>query len=239
MDLGPPAHRAFQEATLGSSGIGPLEWYFDQGPFPVAGAKGVPDATSWDARAAYPDPDDPAYVPVGIGGVFATTSLPSYRLRIDMSDLDGAGIVITTGQSGNPGDGHYGDLIETWRTGATVPLPFSPRRDPGGRGVHADPRLPDALRASATRRPPFASDYSLISSGPSGTSIIDPPVLDDHRVHGQRLLGRRVERLAALEVEPGQVERAGQRAVGQEPLVELEVLVRADALEARGTHHSC
>ena len=116
----------FQEATLGSSGIAPLEWYFDQGPFPVAGAKGVPDATSWDARAAYPDPDDPAYVPVGIGGVFATTSLPSYRLRIDLSDLDGAGIVITTGQSGNPGDGHYGDLIETWRTGATVPLPFSP-----------------------------------------------------------------------------------------------------------------
>jgi penicillin amidase len=58
--------------------------------------------------------------------VFATTSLPSYRLQIDLSDLDSARIVITTGQSGNPFDGHYADLIEPWRTGATVPLPFTP-----------------------------------------------------------------------------------------------------------------
>ena len=32
-------HRArFAEATLGESGIGPLEWYFDKGPFPAPGA---------------------------------------------------------------------------------------------------------------------------------------------------------------------------------------------------------
>jgi penicillin amidase len=42
-----------------------------------------------------------------------------------MSDLDGARIVQSTGQSGNPFDGHYGDLIEMWRSGESVPLPFS------------------------------------------------------------------------------------------------------------------
>jgi penicillin amidase len=117
---------AFNEPTLGESGIGPLEWFFDKGPFPVAGADGAPDATSWDAPAAYADPHDPDVVPVGIDGVFDVTSLPSYRLTIDMSDLDAARIIITTGQSGNPGDAHYGDMIDAWRTGGTVPLPFTP-----------------------------------------------------------------------------------------------------------------
>jgi penicillin amidase len=117
---------AFNEPTLGESGIGPLEWFFDKGPFPVAGADGAPDATSWDAAAAYADPHDPDVVPVGIDGVFDVTSLPSYRLTIDMSDLDAARIIITTGQSGNPGDAHYGDMIDAWRTGGTVPLPFTP-----------------------------------------------------------------------------------------------------------------
>jgi len=42
-----------------------------------------------------------------------------------MTDLDGGRIVQTTGQSGNPFDGHYGDLIEKWAAGQTVRLPFS------------------------------------------------------------------------------------------------------------------
>ena len=67
------------------------------------------------------------YEPVGIDGVFEVTNLPSYRLTIDMGDLDGARIVQTTGQSGNPFDRHYGDLIDDCgRRGETVPLPFSP-----------------------------------------------------------------------------------------------------------------
>jgi penicillin amidase len=57
--------------------------------------------------------------------VFTITNGPSYRLTIDMSDLDGARIIQTTGQSGNPFDAHYGDLIETWRTGKAVPLLFT------------------------------------------------------------------------------------------------------------------
>ena len=55
------------------------------------------------------------------------TNMPSYRLTVDMGDLDGARIVITTGQAGNPFDRHYNDQIGLWRSGATVSLPFTPR----------------------------------------------------------------------------------------------------------------
>src|SRR5689334_18294921 len=48
-------------------------------------------------------------------------------------------------------------------------------------------------------------------------------VLDHDGIDGEWQLGRRVERLAAREVEPGQVQGARQRSGGQEPLVELEV----------------
>ena len=115
----------FREATLGSSGIGPLQWYFDKGPFPASGAAGAVNNTYYRPSRAYPDPDDPAYKPVGIDDVFSITNLPSYRLSIDMGDPDGARIVQTTGQSGNPFDRHYGDLIGAWLSGDTVPLPFS------------------------------------------------------------------------------------------------------------------
>ena len=115
----------FREATLGSSGIGPLEWYLDKGPYPAPGAAGAINNTYYRPSRAYPDPNDPTYKPVAIDGVFEVTNLPSYRLAIDLGDLDGARIVQTTGQSGNPFDTHYGDLIDEWLHGDSVPLPFS------------------------------------------------------------------------------------------------------------------
>ena len=48
----------FREVTLGESGIGPLEWYFDKGPYPVAGAAGAVDATYYQFSVAYDDPYD-------------------------------------------------------------------------------------------------------------------------------------------------------------------------------------
>jgi penicillin amidase len=116
----------FQESTLGaSSGIGPLEWYLNAGPFTVAGADGAVFNTYSHFSVAYPDPKDATYVPVGIRGAYDVTNGPGYRLAIDMGDLDAARIVTSTGQSGNPFDRHYGDLIGDWRAGRTVPLPFS------------------------------------------------------------------------------------------------------------------
>jgi len=116
----------FKEATIGTgSGIGPLEWYFNDGPVPVPGAAGAPDNTYYRLGRAYPDPTDPDFKPLGIGQLFTVTNLPSYRLVIDMSDLDGARIVITTGQSGTPFASHYNDQVDPWRTGGTLPLPFT------------------------------------------------------------------------------------------------------------------
>ena len=116
----------FREATVGTgSGIGPLEWYLNAGPVEVGGAAGAVNNTYYRLERAYPDPDDPTVAPVGLDRLFTVTNLPSYRLTVDMSDLDGAQIVITTGQSGVPFTPHYTDLIEPWRTGGTLPLPFT------------------------------------------------------------------------------------------------------------------
>jgi penicillin amidase len=116
----------FQEGTLGQGGLGPMNWYLNRGSYPVAGAAGAVNNTYYQFKTAYLDPGDPAYRPGGLHAVFDVTNGPSYRLAIDMGDLDGAGIVITTGQAGNPFDRHYGDLIDAWLAGRQVPLPFSP-----------------------------------------------------------------------------------------------------------------
>jgi penicillin amidase len=116
----------FQEATLGSSGILPLEWYFNPAGRPVSGADGAVDNNYYRVSGVYPDPDDPDSVPLSNTRTFAVTNGPSYRLTVDMGDLDGARIVITTGQSGNAFDRHYGDMIQPWVDGQTFPLAFSP-----------------------------------------------------------------------------------------------------------------
>ena len=116
----------FKESTIGTgSGIGPLEWYFNDGPVAVPGAAGAVDNTYYRLSRAYPDPTDPDFQPLAIDGLFTVTNLPSYRLVIDLSDLDGARIVITTGQSGQPFATHYNDQIDAWRSGDTLPLPFT------------------------------------------------------------------------------------------------------------------
>ena len=115
----------FKEGTLGESGIGPLEWYYNDGPHEVSGIAGAVNNTYYRFSQAYPDPTDPTFQPVGIGDVFDMTNMPSYRLAIDMSDLDGARIIITTGQAGNPFDAHYNDQIRPWIEGGTVALPFT------------------------------------------------------------------------------------------------------------------
>lgn len=114
----------FKEQTLGVSGIGPLEWYFNSGARAVGGFAGAVLNNYYRMWKAYPDPSDPAYEPAGFDTLFHVSNGPSYRLTIDMSNLDAARIITTTGQSGNPFDRHYGDLIDRWSTGQTVRLPF-------------------------------------------------------------------------------------------------------------------
>ncbi len=116
----------FKEATIGTgSGIGPLEWYFNEGPVSVPGAAGTINNSYYRLERAYPDPLDPEFQPLAIDQLFTVTNLPSYRLVVDLTDLDGARIVITTGQSGHPFADHYDDQIDAWRSGDAIPLPFS------------------------------------------------------------------------------------------------------------------
>ena len=115
----------FQEQSLGSSGIAPLEWLFNSGPYPVPGAAGAVDNTYEQFSRAYPDPTAPTYQPIDLKGTFSVTNLPSYRQVIDMGDLDSARFIQTTGNGGTPFDRHYGDLINDWLNGQLVPMWFS------------------------------------------------------------------------------------------------------------------
>jgi penicillin amidase len=121
----------FREPSLGSSGIGPLEAIFDRGAYPVPGAPEAINQSYFDLSTAYPDPyatppqPAPGNDATGMRALFQMVAGPSYRLVIDMGDLDGASIVQTTGQSGVPFDAHYGDLIGDWLSDTDVPLPFT------------------------------------------------------------------------------------------------------------------
>jgi penicillin amidase len=116
---------SFRDSTLGSSGLLPLELFFNTQPRPVGGAEGTINNTYAQLSRAYPDPDDPSSRGLGLDGLFDVAGGPSYRLLIDMGDLNGARIVITTGQSGNQFDAHAIDQIPLWVNGESVPLPFS------------------------------------------------------------------------------------------------------------------
>src|SRR5665811_637858 len=88
-------------------------------------------------------------------------------------------------------------------------------------------------RRTRWRRPGRSSERRRGPTAPNLPRELQdqPAVRDGDRVDRQRLVGGRIQRLARREVEPREVERAGQRAVGEESLVQLEVLVAADALD--------
>ena len=187
------AHQAvFREQTLGESGIGPLEWYFNKGPVAVAGAAGAVRNNYYRIDRAYPDPNDPDFKPVGTASLFEVTTLPSYKLLIDMSDVDGARIVQSTGQSGNPGRQPLrrpDQPLGRWRDGAAL-LHEAGGGGDGQEATDADPVAPtpsdSRLRERGaqpatpsvvqTRQPVIRPRYSsLIGSGPSPTSIRTRP----------------------------------------------------------------
>jgi penicillin G amidase len=131
--LGDPArwawgslHRVtFKEITLGEAGRAYLDAFLNAGPFAVNGAADAVNNTIPTEGAWYADSADPSAKPGTLFDAFATDVMPSYRFTIDMGKPDAATIVQTTGQSGNPFDRHYGDLIDDWIAGRTVPLPFT------------------------------------------------------------------------------------------------------------------
>jgi penicillin G amidase len=60
------------------------------------------------------------------GTDFRTMMGSSFRLVVDLADLDRSVTINTPGQSGNPNSPHYRDLFERWAKGDYVPLPYTP-----------------------------------------------------------------------------------------------------------------
>jgi penicillin amidase len=97
--------------TFGSSGIAPIEWLFNRGPFPVSGGASVVNATGWV-----------------LGGGFETVTVPSMRMTVDLSDLDASRWNHLTGASGHAFHPHYADQFAAWQEKRQTPWVFSAER---------------------------------------------------------------------------------------------------------------
>ncbi|RZI93884.1 MAG: penicillin acylase family protein, partial [Microbacterium sp.] len=95
--------------TFGSSGIAPIEALFNRGPFPLSGGGSVVNATGWT-----------------LGESFATTTVPSMRMTVDLSDFDASRWNHLTGASGHAFHPNYVDQFAAWQEKRQTPWAFSP-----------------------------------------------------------------------------------------------------------------
>ncbi|MCS7061191.1 MAG: penicillin acylase family protein [Anaerolineae bacterium] len=99
------AHQVtFSNQTLGRSGVRVIESIFNRGPFEADGASAAVN---------------------NIGGgdeSFRVTTAPSWRMIVDLDDLNRSLAVHTTGQSGHAFHPHYDDMIPLWLNGRYNPL---------------------------------------------------------------------------------------------------------------------
>lgn len=98
----------FENVPLGRFGIVSLEFILNRGPFPVDGGNSVINAIDWDW-------EDPAR---STGGV-------TFRLLVDLANIDGSQAIHATGQSGHPYHPNYADMIELWQNGEYHQVAFS------------------------------------------------------------------------------------------------------------------
>lgn len=94
--------------TFGTSGIAPIEALFNRGPIPVGGGASIVNATGWQ-----------------IGAGYATTTVPSMRMVVDLADFDDSTWHHLTGASGHAFHEHYVDQAADWATGTQAPWAFS------------------------------------------------------------------------------------------------------------------
>ncbi len=88
----------FQNASLGKSGIAPIDALFNRGPFEAGGGASIVNATGWKASKDY-----------------TVTSLPSMRMLIDLGNLENSLTIHTTGESGHAFHPNYIDMADDWR----------------------------------------------------------------------------------------------------------------------------
>lgn len=95
--------------SFGESGIAPIEWLFNRGPYKLGGASSVVDAVGWDASQGY-----------------QVNWVPSMRQVIDLSDFDRSTWINLTGDSGHAFNPHYVDQTPLWQHNQTRRWAFSP-----------------------------------------------------------------------------------------------------------------
>ncbi len=94
--------------TLGTSGVGPIEWLFNEGDWESAGGGSLVNATAWEATEGY-----------------GVTAAPSMRMVVSVGDWDDSRWINLTGVSGHPASDHYTDQTDLWARGETLPWLFS------------------------------------------------------------------------------------------------------------------
>lgn len=100
---------SLRSGTFGESGIAPIEALFNRGPYETGGSAGAVNATGW-----------------GLGEGYETTTVPSMRMVIDVSDWDSSTWQNLTGQSGHAFHKHYVDQTPGWATGEQYTWTFTP-----------------------------------------------------------------------------------------------------------------
>lgn len=88
----------FRNATLGKSGVAPIEALFNRGAFATAGNGETVNANRWRANKS-----------------FEVTDIPSLRMIVDLGNLDKSVAIHTPGQSGHAFHSHYNDMVDPWR----------------------------------------------------------------------------------------------------------------------------
>jgi penicillin G amidase len=94
--------------TFGESGIRPIEWLFNRGPYELGGGSSIINANGWDANIGY-----------------TVDWVPSMRMIVDLDDLDASRWVSLTGASGHAFHPHYADQTPLWQSGETRDWPFT------------------------------------------------------------------------------------------------------------------
>ncbi|MFN6482685.1 MULTISPECIES: penicillin acylase family protein [unclassified Nostoc] len=88
----------FRNATLGKSGVAPIEALFNRSAFATSGNGETVNANRWRANKS-----------------FEVTDIPSLRMIVDLGNLDTSLAIHTPGQSGHAFHSHYNDMVEPWR----------------------------------------------------------------------------------------------------------------------------
>ena len=100
---------SLRNGTFGESGIAPIEAIFNRGPYKTGGGSSLVNATGWSLDEGY-----------------ATATVPSMRMVIDLADFDASTWNHLTGNSGHAFHPNYVDQTPIWQVAGHQPWSFSP-----------------------------------------------------------------------------------------------------------------